>query len=125
MSTFVKFLFTSFDHSNPKPVANTLAAQLSQAMTPAWTTTTTFKAPVFTHGDINPRNIVVRDNKIVALLGWSCAGWYPQWWEYVKFFEAKTGPQNRDWYDLAGEIFPCEYPAELAAYQGLLRCSNK
>jgi tRNA A-37 threonylcarbamoyl transferase component Bud32 len=39
---------------------------------------------VLTHGDIAPRNIIVRDGKIVAVLDWELCGFYPEYWEYVK-----------------------------------------
>jgi tRNA A-37 threonylcarbamoyl transferase component Bud32 len=39
---------------------------------------------VFTHGDIAPRNIIVRDGKVVAILDWELSGFYPEYWEYVK-----------------------------------------
>jgi serine/threonine protein kinase len=39
---------------------------------------------VLTHGDIAPRNIIVRDGKIVAILDWELSGFYPEYWEYVK-----------------------------------------
>lgn len=41
---------------------------------------------VLTHGDISPRNILVRDGKVVAILDWEMAGYYPEYWEYVKAF---------------------------------------
>jgi aminoglycoside phosphotransferase (APT) family kinase protein len=39
---------------------------------------------VLTHGDIAPRNIIVRDGNIVAVLDWELAGFYPEYWDYVK-----------------------------------------
>lgn len=39
---------------------------------------------VFTHGDINPRNIIIKNNNIVSILDWEMSGWYPEYWEYVK-----------------------------------------
>ncbi|KAK4638138.1 hypothetical protein CLAFUW4_02320 [Fulvia fulva] len=39
--------------------------------------------PVFTHGDLNPFNILVRDDKVVAIIDWEFAGWYPNYWEYT------------------------------------------
>jgi aminoglycoside phosphotransferase (APT) family kinase protein len=39
--------------------------------------------PVFTHGDLNPSNILVRDDKIVGIIDWEMAGWYPHYWEYT------------------------------------------
>ncbi|KAK4574083.1 hypothetical protein LTR86_001844 [Recurvomyces mirabilis] len=38
----------------------------------------------FTHGDLGVQNILVRDAKVVAVLDWECAGWYPEYWEYTK-----------------------------------------
>jgi thiamine kinase-like enzyme len=49
---------------------------------------------VFAHGDIAARNILVRDGRIVALLHWEHAGWYPEYWEYV--FTLR-GMDNIDW----------------------------
>lgn len=81
-------------------------------------------ASVLTHGNLCPRNIVVSNNTIVWILGWDCAGHYPVWWEYARFFEARTTEENSDWYEYADEIFADEYPAELAAYQGIARCQQ-
>ncbi|KAI9747786.1 MAG: hypothetical protein M4579_007387 [Chaenotheca gracillima] len=39
-----------------------------------------------THGDLAPRNILVRDARIVAILDWEMAGFYPAYWEYVKTY---------------------------------------
>lgn len=39
---------------------------------------------VLTHNDLAPRNILVRDAKVVAFLDWELAGFYPEHWEYAK-----------------------------------------
>ncbi|KAF2873990.1 phosphotransferase family protein [Massariosphaeria phaeospora] len=42
---------------------------------------------VFTHGDLRPANIIVTATtpaKVVAILDWEQAGWYPDYWEYCK-----------------------------------------
>ena len=36
---------------------------------------------MFTHGDLAPRNILVRDGKIVGIVDWETAGWFPESWE--------------------------------------------
>ncbi|OQU95969.1 hypothetical protein CLAIMM_02116 [Cladophialophora immunda] len=36
---------------------------------------------VLTHGDFNLRNIMVKDDKIIAILDWETAGFYPWWAE--------------------------------------------
>ena len=62
---------------------------------------------VLTHGDISPRNIIVNDNQIVAILDWESAGWYPEYWEYVKFFSALD--PSLDWCNYAPDIFSKAY----------------
>ncbi|RGP60910.1 aminoglycoside 3 -phosphotransferase choline kinase protein [Fusarium sporotrichioides] len=79
---------------------------------------------VLTHGNLCPRNIIVSNNTIAWILGWDCAGHYPVWWEYARFFEARTTEENSDWYEYAEQIFADEYPVELAAYQGIARCQQ-
>jgi len=44
-------------------------------------------ATVFTLGAIHPRNIIVSAGpspRVVAILGWDQAGWYPAYWELCK-----------------------------------------
>ncbi|KAI0528277.1 kinase-like domain-containing protein [Xylaria bambusicola] len=40
-------------------------------------------APVFTHGDLNPFNIIVRNGKVASIIDWEFSGWYPHYWEYT------------------------------------------
>lgn len=37
----------------------------------------------FTHGDINSSNILVKGGKIVGLIDFEYAGFYPEYWEYT------------------------------------------
>ncbi|KAK4155844.1 hypothetical protein C8A00DRAFT_41578 [Chaetomidium leptoderma] len=42
---------------------------------------------VFTHGGLHPRNIIVSAGprpRVVSILGWEQAGWYPAYWEMCK-----------------------------------------
>ncbi|KAH7092035.1 phosphotransferase enzyme family protein [Paraphoma chrysanthemicola] len=42
---------------------------------------------VFTHGDLRPANIIVTATspvRVVAIVDWEMAGWYPDYWEYCK-----------------------------------------
>jgi aminoglycoside phosphotransferase (APT) family kinase protein len=39
--------------------------------------------PVFTYGDLNNLNILVRGDNIVGIVDWETAGWYPPYWEYT------------------------------------------
>lgn len=38
---------------------------------------------VFTHNDIAPRNVIVRGDKVCAIVDWELAGFFPEYWEYV------------------------------------------
>ncbi|OAA78873.1 Protein kinase-like domain protein [Akanthomyces lecanii RCEF 1005] len=71
---------------------------------------------VFTHGDLAPRNIVVQDGRISGIVDWEESGWYPEYWELVKFFER---PTEGDWKEYADAIFPTLYPAELVTYTAM------
>ena len=74
---------------------------------------------VFTHGDLTPHNVIVADGRIKALIDWEFAGWYPEYWEYVKFFE--RGTKCGDWKDFANEIFDQPYSDELVTFQAIAR----
>ncbi|KAI5464362.1 kinase-like domain-containing protein [Mariannaea sp. PMI_226] len=66
--------------------------------------------PVFTHGDLNPFNILVRGDRIVAIIDWEFAGWYPCYWEYTS---AWCGNLTRQaWQDLLTKFLDT-YPVEL------------
>ncbi|CAJ2512606.1 Uu.00g007250.m01.CDS01 [Anthostomella pinea] len=39
---------------------------------------------VFTHGDLNAGNILIRDDLTVVILDWYTAGFYPAYWEWYK-----------------------------------------
>lgn len=74
---------------------------------------------VFTHGDLGQQNIIVRDNKVVALVDWESAGWFPEYWDFCKFFARSAA--SKDWFDYAAVIFPETYFDELLRHQFLYR----
>ncbi|OBT89384.1 hypothetical protein VE02_01412 [Pseudogymnoascus sp. 03VT05] len=76
---------------------------------------------VFAHGDLSQHNILIKDMKITGLIDWEFSGWYPEYWEYVKFFDFK--PKNRDWREYAKYIFPRVYYDQLVAVQAISRWS--
>ena len=41
---------------------------------------------VFSHCDLGPYNILVRDGKIAAIIDWEFGGCYPEYWEYCQLF---------------------------------------
>ncbi|CAK7267612.1 hypothetical protein SEPCBS57363_002675 [Sporothrix epigloea] len=70
----------------------------------------------FTHADLVPRNIIIKNGRIAAIVDWGFSGWYPEYWEYTKIhFDAFVRP---DWYKGVKEAIP-RYDAELAAEQSL------
>lgn len=71
-----------------------------------------------THGDLTPRNIVMQDGKISGIIDWEESGWYPEYWEFIKFFER---PAEADWKDYAEEVFPQLYSQELLTYTAMSR----
>lgn len=78
---------------------------------------------VFTHGDIASRNIIIYEGRIVALLDWEFAGWYPEYWEYVF---ALRGMDNIDWETLGRQIpslFAKRYDLEYILLEFILKLS--
>ncbi|KAI9811976.1 MAG: hypothetical protein M1832_000641 [Thelocarpon impressellum] len=74
---------------------------------------------VFSHGDLGQQNVIVRDARIVALVDWQHSGWYPEHWDFLKFFSCLG--RGSDWFELASVIFPETYFDELLLYQFLKR----
>ncbi|EFX05248.1 aminoglycoside phosphotransferase [Grosmannia clavigera kw1407] len=74
---------------------------------------------VYTHADFALRNIMVQDGQVTGVLDWENAGWFPEYWEYVKFFHQNFG--NNDFRDYADIIFPRSFPNELITYTALLK----
>ncbi|RSL83770.1 hypothetical protein CEP51_004304 [Fusarium floridanum] len=67
-------------------------------------------SPVFTHGDLNPFNILVRGDRVVGIIDWEFAGWYPCYWEYTS---AWCGNLTRQAWQYSITEFLDAYPAEL------------
>lgn len=45
---------------------------------------------------------MIRDGRIVAIIDWESAGWYPEFWEYVF---AMRGMDDQDW-ETIGQRMP-------------------
>ncbi|KAH8840804.1 hypothetical protein MCOR27_003888 [Pyricularia oryzae] len=70
------------------------------------------KNTYLTHGQLNPKNILIRDGRVVGLLDWSESGFYPEWWEYVKaHFDG--GAESFVGSGAVSYILGEDYPAEL------------
>lgn len=75
--------------------------------------------PVFTHGDLNPSNILVRDDKIVGIIDWEMSGWYPHYWEYtsLKIGSDLVNPAWDDNIDKFLRPFPDELKMEKVRFR--------
>lgn len=104
---FNDFVLTVYSQC-PQPIYESLAAKMR-----------TDHLVYFTHADLSPRNIIIQDGKIKALVEWDFAGFYPENWEYVKFFDCLTN--CKDWKNYANVIFETSYPDELVLHQAILR----
>jgi hypothetical protein len=71
--------------------------------------------PTFTHGDLQRKNIILVSSEAgimsIALLDWETAGWYPDYWEYVRAFFACARFEDdwNLWLDTILKPFPREY----------------
>jgi len=65
---------------------------------------------VFTHGDLNPWNILVHDGHVSAILDWETAGWYPEYWEFTTAWRY-TSPGDW-WYEIVEELAEGKYLQE-------------
>lgn len=65
---------------------------------------------VFTHSDFSPRNILVDEGRVTAIIDWEYAGWYPEHWEYIQALrQLKPMP---DWPDYLSRILPPRFERE-------------
>jgi hypothetical protein len=74
----------------------------------------------FSHAELNPNNIMVKDGHINAIIDWEFAGWYPEYWDYTKMHWCpRTPPWNNFYTAVDGEKSITKYPDELAAEQAI------
>ena len=52
---------------------------------------------VFTYGDLSSLNVLASGDKIVGIVDWEPAGWYPSYWEYTTAWN--INPRNQFWRD--------------------------
>ena len=60
----------------------------------------------FTHGDLVPRNILIKNGHLSGIVDWAMAGWYPAYWEFVR---ACWHRGNDDWYKYVEQILSPDY----------------
>ncbi|PGH00060.1 hypothetical protein AJ79_08331 [Helicocarpus griseus UAMH5409] len=66
----------------------------------------------FSHADLAPRNIIICNGRIVGVVDWATAGWYPEYWDLTKaYFTSFKVPE---WYERLNLKLP-SYSSELMA----------
>ena len=88
-------------HPDLYPEVNELIAQYEEP----------YPSLVFTHGDLSSLNILACGDKVVGIVDWETAGWYPSYWEYTT--ACQVNPHNSFWRDEI-EKFLNPFPKELA-----------
>ena len=67
---------------------------------------------VFCHGDLAPDNIILDEHmRVIGLLDWEDAGYYPEYWENIKFYSRP--PMVRSWHEYGKYILPNMYEEEV------------
>ncbi|OSD02659.1 kinase-like protein [Trametes coccinea BRFM310] len=59
-------------------------------------------APVLSHGDFADRNILVKDDRVVAIIDWETFGWYPEFWDLMGLWMSQIGATPNE---IMGEVF--------------------
>ncbi|KAK8141920.1 hypothetical protein G3M48_009681 [Beauveria asiatica] len=76
-------------------------------------------AAVFTHGDLQRKNIIIKSDKSFVLIDWEAAGWYPEYWEYTSATVAAAAWKD-DWHEYLSKVLD-EYPNEYAWFDMIIR----
>ncbi|KAH9215636.1 kinase-like domain-containing protein [Leptodontidium sp. 2 PMI_412] len=83
---FHKYLREGYEGGNSNvPEANRLVERHNQSSS----------KPIFTHGDLNTMNIIVRGDEVVGIIDWETAGWWPEYWEYTSAWH--VNPYDEFW----------------------------
>ncbi|KAI5455948.1 hypothetical protein BGZ63DRAFT_397612 [Mariannaea sp. PMI_226] len=72
---------------------------------------------IFSHGDLQRKNIIVKEDRGLVIINWEAAGWYPEYWEYALAIFA-YGSWEDDWHESVGRILD-EYLNEYTWFEML------
>ncbi|KAM5493596.1 hypothetical protein MaudMau93_000980 [Microsporum audouinii] len=78
----------------------------------------------FAHADLAPRNILVDENtgRINAVIDWERAGWYPEYWDFVRMdYDRPLKREMGGYTKLWKSLFTRLYEDESSAMQDLVR----
>ncbi|KAG4436788.1 hypothetical protein IFR05_007722 [Cadophora sp. M221] len=60
-------------------------------------------SPVFSHADLQRKNIMMRNDGSLVIIDWETAGWYPSYWEYTLAMFT-CGRWDDDWHTCVAKI---------------------
>lgn len=67
---------------------------------------------VFCHGDLSPDNIIVDEHmRVIGLLDWEDAGYYPECWENIKFYSRPA--MVNEWHEYGKYLLPNVFEDEV------------
>lgn len=74
---------------------------------------------VFTHRDLNMRNILMRNGRLSGIVDWENSGWYPEYWDYTKAYYITRLHQR--WLKITDKVFRYhgDFTAELSTERQL------
>ena len=64
----------------------------------------------FSHCDLSPTNILIREGKVVGIIDWEFSGWYPSYWEYTSAWFGSV--MNTEWQGLLDKFLDRPRPGE-------------
>jgi aminoglycoside phosphotransferase (APT) family kinase protein len=64
------------------------------------------------HGDLGMHNILVEGGRITGIIDWEYAGWYPEYWEYVKMIQFSRDKHFLCWCQRYWELGGVRYDLE-------------
>jgi len=73
---------------------------------------------IFSHGDLQPENILIHEGHVSGVIDWECAGWYPYFWnDYIATL--KWDPENPWQKVVVPAMLEYQYPREVFAFRHL------
>ncbi|KAK0460708.1 kinase-like domain-containing protein [Desarmillaria tabescens] len=100
-----------YDHllSTAKKLNESIASRIHSDLLNAALSHSPSSQSIFTHSDLVPRNILIHNGEISAILDWEQSGWWPYWWEHSKSLYA-LGPLTEEdrklWSSFVAETIP-------------------
>ncbi|KAF2478357.1 kinase-like protein [Lindgomyces ingoldianus] len=66
---------------------------------------------LFTHGDLNPINVLVCGGNVVGIIGWEFSRWYPHYWDYTSAWFGNV--TRTEWQGMLDKVLDRPRPEEL------------